>query len=104
MKTSRRMKQGWPFVSRVVANRGRLRHDDLLSEELPEIAVGLEDARALRALHAFLRPMDETLQQRREHDHRQHLPDPQQDVAKRHAAASAGTTGKRPPKRNLSQW
>jgi hypothetical protein len=48
--------------------------------------------------------VDETLQQRREHDHRQHLPDPQQDVAKRHAAASAGTTGKRPPKRNLSQW
>ena len=27
--------------------RGRLRHDDLLVEELPEIAIGLEDARAL---------------------------------------------------------
>ena len=40
--------------------------DDLLVEQLPEVAVGLEDAGSLAALHPFFELQDDALEQGRE--------------------------------------
>jgi hypothetical protein len=64
---------------------------------------GPENARALRALDALFRPMDETSRQRRKDDHRRGLSDLQRDVAQRHAATPAGTACGKPPKRILNR-
>jgi hypothetical protein len=54
-------------------------------EQLPQITVGLKDARAPGALHPLLQLDDRPGEKRREDQDRQDLGDLQQDVAQRHA-------------------
>ena len=71
----------------------RLRHDDLLVEQLPEIAIGLEDAGPLAPLHPLLELQDDALKQRREQQGRRDLGDLQKDVARRSSPTASNGSG-----------
>ena len=60
---------------------GGLRDDDLLVEQLPEIAIGLKDPRSLRELDAFLELHDRALQERGQGEDGEHLANLQDNVA-----------------------
>jgi hypothetical protein len=63
-------------------------------EQLPEIAIGLKDARSLRELDAFLELHDDALQERGQGEDGEHLADLQENVAG-HNEAPAGAGHKR---------
>ena len=67
-----------------VEPRGRIRGDNLLVEQLPEVTIGLKDARPLAALHALFELEDDPLKQGREQKRRQDLRDLKDDVPHGH--------------------
>ena len=54
-------------------------------EQLPQVAVGLKDARSLAALHPLFKLKDDALKQRGEQQGREDLRDLEDDVARHHA-------------------
>jgi hypothetical protein len=67
--------------------RRRLRHDDLLVKQLPEVAIGLKNSGPLAALNPFFELQNHAPQQRCEQQRREHLSDLQKDIANSHEPA-----------------
>jgi hypothetical protein len=53
-------------------------------EKFPEVPIRLEQARPITTLHSLLRLQNETLEQWREKEHTEHLPELQNDIGKDH--------------------
>jgi hypothetical protein len=75
-------------VNATMEPRSRLRHDDLLMEELPKVAIRLENAGPLGALDPLFELDDDALDQGRQNQHRQDLGDLKQDVPGGHRRRS----------------